>query len=582
MKQKRTKIKQMLMAALAALLPFYGAAQQVTVNRVYDFSGGDTVNSEINYVYADSNFIIALGHAQAPGEEPYAFTAAFDYSGNLLWKKPIELPAGLEASDWGYNNLAKTASGLYVAGGNVPNALKADGSRAYRPFLYLFSGQGDSIKLLLLPNDSTFSERLSAVTVNPQGQIIVGGDSWYCIGHTSDTDVVSYPNDSISKLNLWFKALDDSLNILYENKVKVCGMYRSVVTGPNPTVVNIIQTDSSTYLVNGNSNILAKGQLLLRLSSDFSFINILIQGNSHPYDTHLSSPPLLALGMPFESNLIRVKGQAQSYYWSLPAVITENSMPIGMGIYYARAKFNVDSSPPFYHLNWEHAFIYDTAHLPSKTGFPGVVQGRSDMELAINGDVLLQKASGRPSDTLTATPHSSYFLPAVLRVDTGGHTRWGKVFQYIQSTDSGLCHSFNDVSVAPDGRIVMGGYLRSRYPVGAYDTVGTVSWLVVLNDSVHDQDTSTGIVVAPAGKDVIVSVYPNPTIGNTFISLQQFKGNIQDFSWQLLSLDGRVLQTHQMKTTRELVRLNNEAPGIYFLRLFYKGSPSATVKVVKE
>lgn len=126
----------MLMAALAALLPFYGAAQQVTVNRVYDFSGGDTVNSEINYVYADSNFIIALGHAQAPGEEPYAFTAAFDYSGNLLWKKPIELPGNLlvDTIDSAYNVLIKAAPGLYVAGWNMMNVPKTGNYVSKEPF----------------------------------------------------------------------------------------------------------------------------------------------------------------------------------------------------------------------------------------------------------------------------------------------------------------------------------------------------------------------------------------------------------------------------------------------------------------
>ncbi|HET8574020.1 MAG TPA: T9SS type A sorting domain-containing protein [Edaphocola sp.] len=585
MKHTITGIKQaLLMAALAALLPLWAVAQQVTVNRVYDFSGNDTMNSEIKFVYADSNRIIALGEAYPEGEKPHAFTAAFDYSGNLLWQKPILLPGALITNAWGYNNLIKTPTGLYVAAGNVPNALKADSSRACRPFLYLFDAQGDSVRLLLLPNDSTISDRLSAITVNPAGQIVIGGDAWYCIGYSSDTDVISYAGDSVSKRNLWFEKYDGSLNMITHSDIRVTDIYPGLpyMYYPNPYIVNIM-ADSQHYVINGSCNYTMKGQLVLGLDTNLAMTTWNNQVGQ-PTLTHLSSPPLLAQGMPFESNIVRMKGQQQSYYWSLPAIITDHSTPIGQGIYYARAKLNIDSTASFYHVNWDRAIIDDTAHLPSETGFPGVVQGRSDLELALNGDMLLQKEAGRPSDTETATPHSGYFLPAMLRVDTNGNTRWGKVFQHVHSVDSGLYHSFNDVSVSPDGRIVMGGYLRSRYPVGAYDTVGTVSWLVVLDDSVHDhsQDTTTAIAVPMAGNHVRVSVYPNPTLDNTTIDVQDFKGRPRDFEWQLSDITGRLLQSRSMAANQEMIRLERYAPGLYLLRLNYKGKPAATVKVLKE
>lgn len=586
MKNTITGLKPaLLMAALVALLPLRVAAQQVTVNRVYDFSGQDSaMNSEIKFVYADSNQIIALGEAYPNGEKPHVFTAAFDYSGNLLWQKPLLLPDSLITNVWGYNNLAKTPNGLYVAAGNIPNALKADGSRAYRPFLYLFDAQGDSVRFLLLPNDSTRSERLSAITVNPAGQIIIGGDAWYCIGYSSDTDVISYAGDSVSKRNLWFAKYDNSLSLVAHNDIRVTDIYPGLpyMYYPNPCIVNI-RADSQRYIINGNCNYTMKGQLVLGLDTNLAMTTWSNQ-IGQPTLTHLSSPPLLAQGMPFESNLIRMKDQQQSYFWSLPALITNYGTPIGQGIYYARAKLNIDSSASFYQVNWERAIINDTAHLPSKTAFLGIVQGRSDLELALNGDMLLQKEAGRPSDTVTLAPHSSYFLPAMLRVDTNGNTRWGKVFQYVHSVDSGLYHSFNDVSVAPDGRIVMGGYLRSRYPVGAYDTVGTVSWLVVLDDSVHDhsQDTTTAIAVPVAGSHVKLSVYPNPTIDNTVVEVQDFKGRPRDFEWQLSDITGRLLQSGSLSANQEMIRLGRYVPGLYFLRLNYKGKPAATVKVLKK
>ncbi|HET8574019.1 MAG TPA: T9SS type A sorting domain-containing protein [Edaphocola sp.] len=572
----------LLMAALAVLLPLWAAAQQVTVNRVYDFSGNtDTFNSQINYVYADSNQIIALGEAYPDSAKPYAFTAAFDYSGNLLWQKPIRLPNDLYPIDSGFNNLIKVKPGLYVAGGNIANAPKESTYVSNEPFLYFFNAQGDSIRLLYL-KDSLMDQRLTTLTVGDHGNIIVGGSN----------NILDSTNTSLSPGNYWFTELDNFGNIINQKSIPLSAVYYGLPyfpPRPNPAITNIIPAswDSIHYVVASNYYFPMESGVVFMLDSAFNLraINQQLHFHDLPPGVHIPSVELVSRG-PFEFNFIPHKGDMHSFFWSFPAShIVTTSNDYGYGIYFCMAHFNLTNG---YHLNWYQTMAMGSSSImPSYSAFDKGEQGRSTLSEAINGDLLVQREITRIIDTLSpATTYNSYHFPLLLRAGDTGHLKWGMSFQYVHTVDTGIYHSFYDVSVAPDGRIVMGGFLRSRYAVPGYDTIGKVSWLVVLSDTLHDQQPQPtepdGIALTATGQQAQLLVYPNPTLDNTTIDVQDFKGRPRDFEWQLSDITGRLLQSGRLSANREMIRLEGYMPGLYLLRLNYKGKPAAVVKILKE
>jgi len=589
--KNKTDLKQaLLMVALVTLLPFAATSQQVTVNKVYDFSGNaDTLNSQINYVYADSNQIIALGEAYPDSAQPYAFTAAFDYSGNLLWEKPIRLPDGLYPMDSGFNNLVKVKPGLYVAGGNIANAPKEGAYVSKEPFLYFFNNQGDSIRLLRIA-DSMMDHRLSALTVNQEGHIIVGGSK--------------VPLDSPLTHrwygNYWLAEIANTGNVITEKLIEGDGYVYSFFPSPNAGITNIIPVDwdSIHYVLAINSNSPDLCGKIFWLDSTFTpayrFLHLAGIPPDVPYegDTYITMPDQF---YHFEFNLILRKNHPYSFFWSFPVSIDYHytpgyleNIPSINGLYFCRAHimplniYTVD-----YHLDWYKAFLNDTDLMPELSSFVWKAQDRSELAEAVNGDLLVQREVYRPTDTVDLFPYPPrYYFPVLFRAGDTGHLKWGMSFQYVHTMDTGIYHNFYDISVAPDGRIVMAGFLRSRYAVPGYDSVGKVSWLVVLSDTLHDHQPqppeTEGIALTATGQQAKLLVYPNPTLDNTNIDLKHFKGQPQDFEWQLSDITGRLLQSGRLYARKQSIRLERYPTGVYLLRLNYKGQPAAAVKVLKE
>lgn len=571
-------IKRLLMLPMAALIVLFPApqvfAQNVSLNKVYDFSGNaDTLNSQINFVYADSNRIIALGEAYPEHENPHAFVAAFNYAGNLLWQKPILLPNGLISLADGFDNLKKVKPNVYAALGNIPNVPKANGITSYEPFLYFFNSNGDSLNTIRFPSDSLMRQRMTALTVNSTGEIIVGGVS----------SLLGADSNSIYPRNYWFVSVNNTGNLLNNSTFPLVNQVYMGAQDPEITKILVSPQDSIKYIAVANTYSAIRGGILIDIDSQLNFKNYEHFEHGLPQGSNLPNTPILLFGSnPFEFNFIKRKNTQYSFYWTLPALIPEPE-GAGPGIYYAKGFYRAINVQQPYQLQWDRAFRLDTTNLPAYTGFPGALQGRSSLAEAINGDMLLQKEAGRPSDSLNPlVSHSGYFLPAMLRVDSNGNTRWGRTFQYVHSADSGLYHSFNDLSVAPDGRIVMAGYLRSRYSVPGYDTAGTVSWLLVLSDSVHDhQQPPESIHLSGLGQKVEATVYPNPTLDQATVAFQNFKGRVQDITLNVQDFSGKRVQIRKCTNLKESISLNSYAPGIYFITILYLGKPAGTLRLVK-
>lgn len=117
-----------LTLCLMALVAFKNAkAQQIITNGLYDFSqvsdsNSDTLHSEIKFVFAGDNQIVVTGNVKHTVGKPHIFTAAFKYSGELKWKREIQVPSGFaQMNITGFVNLKKLNNGNFVIAGLLRN-----------------------------------------------------------------------------------------------------------------------------------------------------------------------------------------------------------------------------------------------------------------------------------------------------------------------------------------------------------------------------------------------------------------------------------------------------------------------------
>jgi hypothetical protein len=277
-------------------------------------------------------------------------------------------------------------------------------------------------------------------------------------------------------------------------------------------------------------------------------------------------------------NFIPMKGTDFSFYWSLPAKnIPYPTNPFGEGIYYTKIQWHNPSFSGYYHMEWERSLYLDTAHLPN-TYYPNIAQKRNSLTQAINGDILMLQEAERPSG-LSA---QGYRLPALYRIDSSGNTRSAMIFQHVISEDTGITQYLSDISIAPNGKIVMAGFVKSNYGISGYDTTGKVSWLIILNDSVHDYGNSSGILLDNKNSNAMISAYPNPTTSSVFIDLKNFQGEPHKICIQICDINGRVLQNHQLNSKKEVISLQSYSRGIYFFKVWLHDKWLGSFKIIKD
>jgi hypothetical protein len=175
---------------------------------------------------------------------------------------------------------------------------------------------------------------------------------------------------------------------------------------------------------------------------------------------------------------------------------------------------------------------------------------------ARNGDMLMLKKAIR----WPAYSQNWNYLPFLMRATETGDSVWTRFYTHLNTTDTNIDQYLNAMSVAPDGRIVLGGAVKSARSVpGLFDTTGSVSWLLVLDDSAHD--TITGISEWPAEGDPAVMVYPNPA--TEAVTLRY--ADLQVKSMRLAELSGRTIRVFPAQD--RTLSLKGLAPGMYLLEL---------------
>lgn len=77
-----------------------------------------------------------------------------------------------------------------------------------------------------------------------------------------------------------------------------------------------------------------------------------------------------------------------------------------------------------------------------------------------------------------------------------------------------------------------------------------------------------------------VEAYPNPTIGQLWLTIESFENSNLVFS--VYDFNGRLLQSAKIENTKTLISLDDYAAATYFLRLRSADSEIKTFKIIKN
>lgn len=539
--------------------------QEIVTDIVHDFSesSSDTMRSNIQLVHADTNIIIVAGNIlDDTGGVRQAYTAAFDYTGGLLWQRALPQGTMLNLTSpnvhgrksGGYINLKRLATGSYVVGGSMQDMAIRPGYKIAQPFLYFFNAAGDSLGYHQY-DDALQSRYINTLSINAAGNIVAGGviDS-EAYGYTEAADPIYCPLYGL----MWLCEFDASGAVLQQKEMG------SEVTGLPygrglPYFVTHIVPHEGQYTVIV-SNPAYRAYMFITINSDFadtyytrSAINTYVEGI------------VSALPYPFYSHFVALEknAPAKEYYFAATSSI-DNEEGTGYGLYYG-VKSLVDGSQTA-----NHAELLNEDFVPGGLGFP-LVDGGISMAVAKNNDLILQK--------IGASPGGDVWGPGIVRMKGDGDIKWQMLYQHVAAIDvpfTALRQVFNSTSVAPDGRIVLGGYIATDSALSVYDTVGSLSWLVVINDSSNDV-TKVNSVSVPK---VNINIYPNPADDKAMVQMDPGKIT-RDMELCLTDITGRQLTTCPVAGSETLLDLKSYSSGMYFITLYHKGKAITHKKLVK-
>ncbi|WP_010662671.1 T9SS type A sorting domain-containing protein [Marinilabilia salmonicolor] len=81
------------------------------------------------------------------------------------------------------------------------------------------------------------------------------------------------------------------------------------------------------------------------------------------------------------------------------------------------------------------------------------------------------------------------------------------------------------------------------------------------------------------GINLLVLVYPNPT--TDFLQLKVESDNLNDLTYQLLNMQGKLLENEQITGNQTSIAMSNLAQGTYFVKIIQGSRVIKTFKVVK-
>lgn len=82
--------------------------------------------------------------------------------------------------------------------------------------------------------------------------------------------------------------------------------------------------------------------------------------------------------------------------------------------------------------------------------------------------------------------------------------------------------------------------------------------------------------------NVILNLFPNPATDKVYLELANLQGKPEQAEVQLFNYTGRLLKQQKLKSTQETIDLAPYPPGLYLVRLRYKGQDTGVHKIIKR
>lgn len=535
-------------------------------DKVYSFSPypSFTVFSDIRMVLPDTQKIIMVGETISDtvgNANESILLGASDYTGNLIWKKNLSFsaPQYRRNAPGFLHSLIKAAPNLYVLGGNGYDCETLPECHP-RPFIYIFNGNGDSLRFQAMPyqaNQNVFF--LNSLVLDRQKNIVSAGSFWN--------------NTFGDTMAVWLSKFDSAGNFKWRKVIADTPSFRG---------------SQCFRVLNANEN---NGYLLTGIAmhpdstykTSYCFWRTDTAGNVL-WRRHLPKPPGWVSDDVYANEAgtdIIPANNGSGYYFmtTAPSRVQFPGEPPSYRVVYFCG--NIDNEA---NVVWAKTYERDTLHMESSWG----------IAQKTNGDlVFMGNSSGIWSQ------EEQYGI-SLFSTDSMGNVKWMRQLRRYTCTFP-IGQKMRSLKIAPNGALVMGGTIFQSSPSpGCYDTADAIGWLVLTDslgrrnatdtatyplyaDSViFPVDTTTSVRLLPGMQGAQLRLFPNPATDKTYLELVQFAGNTNDVQCSLYDQTGRLLQQRNMTNHKEALDLSGYSPGLYFIRLRYQQQEMGTVKVMKR
>jgi hypothetical protein len=132
---------------------------------------------------------------------------------------------------------------------------------------------------------------------------------------------------------------------------------------------------------------------------------------------------------------------------------------------------------------------------------------------------------------------------------------------------------------------IPGGARRSSasFAIGGKGYAGTGKGPTGTRKDFWEYSPSIVLGIDENSENIVSSVYPNPMIDNSTVVLSEeiFNAN-ENLLWELTSVDGKLIQTEKISTSRFSISKKETTPGVYFLSIKSATSILGTKKIIIE
>jgi len=556
----RTSIKTLLhcFAILYGLcLPPQRVAAQ-GFDHIYNYANS-IVQSRYRTVLADSQRIILAGVARngdsvSACNSIVSFISAYNYAGNLLWKKQLSFPGPIfngneiQAS----YALVKLEANKYAV---TLNGYLCDLPNSYaHAAIFLFNGDGDSLGFYRLPSGSTETHLPYALQTDNQHNLLMGG--FFLANANSVFNPAFLAKFTPAGQPVWKKVLSEA----------------DSAAAPISTVLKILAGNRpNEYVLGGYKH---------------------YGDSTSPHTTDAIWKTDTAGNTLWQRNLPKYPGWVNSYDGDAQLSIINASN--GTGYYFAtigtkpiqfpgedpsyRAVYYCGKLDENGQVVWAKTYELDTL---GNAGGLSLAQKR-------NGDLLIGGASWH----IITTEHRELTGCNLICTDSSGHVKWMKIHKHFSDCSYEPEQTLTAMSLSPTESIVRAGGISQVDQQSCWFVAGSISWLLYTDSlgRLNANDTVTwtlkeepvnynpNAIKEPHKPLPGIHIYPNPGKGIFNIRLDA----PAQASLSVFDAAGKQLLRQTLKGTGAQVDLSGYPAGLYLFRLADGTGQALLQTVVKE